>query len=124
MTMVLRRLLTICLAATFLVGATVQLLPPSTALADTGMHNGKMAGCAGPEMPPVKHMPNCVDNLGCLVVQAVPSSPDSLAVPFRWTAVSGRLFSRDPSAPRSCRGARTLATHPRRLTPEARFAPS
>ena len=89
--MMLRRLLTVCLAAAFLVGATVQLLPPSTALAATGMHNNKMGGCAGPEVPPAKHMPNCIDNLGCLVVQAVPASPTTVAVPFRWTAVAYSL---------------------------------
>jgi hypothetical protein len=36
-------------------------------------------------------MPNCIDNLGCLVVQAVPASPTTVAVPFRWTAVAYSL---------------------------------
>lgn len=48
MAMVLRQLLTLCLAAAFFVGATVQLLPSSTALADVGVPGDKMAGCDGP----------------------------------------------------------------------------
>ena len=88
MVTVLRRLLTICLAAAFLVGATVQLLPSSTALADMSIHNDKMAGCAEPGAPPAKHMPNCVDHLGCLTVPALATSPTAIPTPFRWASVA------------------------------------
>src|SRR5437763_7422658 len=91
MAMILRRLLTICLAAAFFVGATVQLLPPSTALAEMGVHHEKMAGCAGPEAPPAKHMPNCIDHFGCLALPALPTSPTSAAMPFLWTSVAYAL---------------------------------
>jgi hypothetical protein len=85
--MVVRRLLMLCLAAAFFVGATVQMLPPNAAMADPG-RGDKMAGCTGPEAPPVKQMPNCIDRYGCLVVQALPVAPTLPAVPFRWISVA------------------------------------
>jgi len=87
MTIVLRRLLTLCLAAVFLLGATVQMLPSSAAMADTG-GSGKTAGCTEPEAPSGKQMPNCIDRFGCLVVQALPIWPALLAVPFQWISVA------------------------------------
>jgi hypothetical protein len=94
-TTVLRRLLTLCLAAAFFVGATVQVLPSSMALADVGGHGNKMANCNGqmsdcgdPSTPPAKHMPNCIDHFGCLTVPALATSPTALPTPFRWTSVA------------------------------------
>jgi len=87
MAMALRRFLTLCLAAALLVGATVQILPWNAAMAGTG-HSDQMAGCAEHQAPPVKHMPNCIDHYGCLTVQALPTSPAMLAVPYQWMSVA------------------------------------
>jgi hypothetical protein len=87
MVIVLRRLLTFCLAATFFVGATVQILPFASAMADTVVHTDKMAGCDH-DAPPVKQMPNCIDHYGCLTVQALPASPASIPVPVQWVSVA------------------------------------
>jgi hypothetical protein len=88
MAMALRRFLTLCLVATFFVGATVQILPWNPAMADTIGHSDDMAGCAGHAPAPVKHMPNCIDHYGCLTVQVLPTSPALLAVPFQWMSVT------------------------------------
>jgi hypothetical protein len=88
MATVLRRFLTLCLVATFFVGATVQILPWNAAMADTMGQSDQMAGCTEHQAPPVKHMPNCIDHYGCLTVQALPTSPTLLAVPFQWTSVA------------------------------------
>jgi hypothetical protein len=76
------------LAAALVVGATVQILPWSLAMADTMGHRDDMAGCADHAPAPVKHMPNCIDHYGCLTVQALPTSPALLAVPFQWVSVA------------------------------------
>lgn len=92
----------LALAAAFFVGATVQLLPSSTALADVGSHHDKMAGCDGPAaapakpmadcdgpgMPPTKPMPNCIDHFGCLAVPALTTAPTSLSKPVQWASVA------------------------------------
>jgi hypothetical protein len=96
MATVLRRLLTICLAAAFFVGATVQLLPSSSTLADIGSQaadkmvdcNHQMTDCADPSAPPAKHMPNCIDHFGCLTVPALETAPTALPTPFRWISVA------------------------------------
>jgi hypothetical protein len=87
MAMALRRFLTLCLAAALLVGATVQVLPWNAAMADTG-HSDQMAGCTEPQAPPVKHMPNCIDHYGCLTVQALPTAPTALSMPFQWAPIA------------------------------------
>jgi hypothetical protein len=86
--MALRRFLTLCLVAAFFVGATVQILPWNAAMADPMGHSDEMAGCADHAPAPVKHMPNCIDHYGCLAVQALPTSPTLLAVPFQWISVA------------------------------------
>ena len=102
MAMVLKRFLVLTLAAAFFVGATVQLLPSGTALADAGVHSDKIAGCDrpaaiplkpmadrdGPVMPPAKPMPNCIDHVGCLTVPALSTAPTALPMPFRWASVA------------------------------------
>jgi len=102
MAMVLRQLLTLFLAAAFFVGTAVQLLPPSTALADVGVHSDKMAGygrqaaapvkqmadCDRPGVPPAKPMPNCIDHLGCLTISALATAPTALPMPFRWASIA------------------------------------
>src|SRR5258706_5667325 len=85
---VLKRLLTICLAAAFFVGATVQLLPSSTTLAGVGVHSANMAGCDEPKPPCPDHAPNCIDHYGCLTMSALPTSPTSLTVPFQWISIA------------------------------------
>jgi len=95
MATVLRRLLTICLAAAFFVGATVQVLPSSFALADVRSHTDQMVGCnsqmsdgSDALAPPAKHTPNCIDHFGCLMVPALETSPTALPTPFRWASVA------------------------------------
>jgi hypothetical protein len=94
MSLMLRRLLTICLAATFFVGATVHILRPSTAMADAGAQTDKMgdcdhemAECCQPARS-TKHLPNCFGHLGCLTVPALAVSPSALPMPFDWTSVA------------------------------------
>jgi hypothetical protein len=102
MATVLKQLLTLFLAAAFFVGATVQLLPSSTAVADVGVHRDKMAGCDRPAaapvkpmadcdrpgVPPAKPMPNCIDHFGCLTVPALAIAPTALPMPFRWASIA------------------------------------
>jgi hypothetical protein len=88
MVLALRRFLTLCLVATFTVGATVQILPWKAAMADTMGHSDDMASCAEHQAPPVKDMPNCIDHYGCLTVQALPTSTALLAVPYQWISVA------------------------------------
>jgi hypothetical protein len=88
MATVVRRFLTLCLATALIVGATVQILPWNPAMADTMGHSDDMAGCADHAPAPVKRMPNCIDHYGCLTVQALPTSPAMLAVPFQWVSVA------------------------------------
>jgi hypothetical protein len=102
MATVLRRLLTLFLAAAFFVGATVQVLPSSAALADVGIHSDKMAGrdgasaaplkpvadCDGPGVPPAKPMANCIDHFGCLTVPALATAPTAPPTPFRWVSIT------------------------------------
>jgi hypothetical protein len=88
MTMVLRRFLTLCLATAFFVGATVQMLPSSTALAETGVRTDMGAGCEAQKPPCPDRLPNCIDHFGCLTIPALPILPISLATPFQWTPVA------------------------------------
>jgi hypothetical protein len=82
-----RRFLTVCLALAFFVGATVQVLPSSMAIAEMGVRADMGGGCAGPQPPCTGHMPNCVDHVGCVTVSALPASPISVAVAFEWASL-------------------------------------
>ena len=88
MAMVLKRLLTGCLALAFLVGVTPHLIPASmagpqtTANAQTGG-----GGCDGPMRPCTGHLPNCLDHGGCISVSVLPTSPATIAVPVEWTSL-------------------------------------
>ena len=82
-----QRLLTVCLALAFFVGATVQVLPSSMAIAEMGVRADMAGGCAGPQPPCTGHMPNCVDHVGCVTVSALPASPVSVAVAFEWASL-------------------------------------
>jgi hypothetical protein len=84
---VLKRLLTLCVALTFLVGVTVQLMPFSMAETQMNLGTEMAGGCAGPQAACTGHMPNCVDHIGCLAVSALPTSPASIAVAFEWTSL-------------------------------------
>jgi hypothetical protein len=88
MATLMKRLLTCCLALAFLVGATAQLVPSGMAMAEMGAHADMTGGCAAPDMPRAGHTANCIDHLGCLAIPALPTSPASLAIPFRWTSVA------------------------------------
>jgi hypothetical protein len=79
-----KRLLTVCLALAFIVGATAQVLPSSTAIGEMDVRADMAGGGAGPQPPCSGHMPNCVDHVGCLTVSALPVSPVSVAVAFEW----------------------------------------
>jgi hypothetical protein len=81
------RLLTVCLALAFFIGATVQVLPSSMAIGEMGVRADMAGGCAGPQPPCTGHMPNCIDHLGCVTVSALPASPASIAVAFEWTTL-------------------------------------
>jgi len=84
---VLKRLLSVCFALAFVVGATVQVLPSSMAIGEMGVRADMAGGCAGPQPPCTGHMPNCVDHVGCVTLSALPNSPVSIAVAFEWTSL-------------------------------------
>ncbi len=88
MATVMKNLLTCCLALAFLVGATAQLVPSGMAMAEMSARADMAGGGAASDMPCTGHAPNCIDHLGCLAIPALPTSPASLAVPFRWTSVA------------------------------------
>ena len=87
MATILKRLLRVCLALAFFVGATVQALPSSMAIGEMGVSADMAGGCAGPQPPCTGDMPNCVDHVGCLAVSAIPASPVSVAVAFEWASL-------------------------------------
>ena len=87
MATILKRLLTVCLALAFFVGATVQALPSNMAIGEMGVRADMAGGCVGPQPPCTGHMPNCVDHVGCLTVSALPASPVSVAVAFEWASL-------------------------------------
>src|SRR5438105_4380209 len=75
MAVVAKRLLTLGLALTFLIGVTAQLMPPSMPEAQVTISAGMAGGCAGPQPPCTGHTPNCIDHLGCVTISALPTSP-------------------------------------------------
>ena len=82
MAMVLKRLLTFCLALVFLIGVTAELVPASIAPAEMAIGADMAGGCAGPMPPCTGHGASCVDHIGCVTVSALPASPASVAVAF------------------------------------------
>jgi hypothetical protein len=90
MAMVVKRLLTLCLALAFLLGATVQLVPCRTTQMDMGVRADMEGGCAAPQTPCTghSHMPSCIDHVGCVTVPALPASPASMPIAFRWTVIA------------------------------------
>jgi hypothetical protein len=86
--MILKRLLTLCLALTFLVGATVRLVPCSTTQMDMGVRADMEGGCAAPQTPCTGHTPSCIDHVGCVAVPALTASPASMPTAFRWTIIA------------------------------------
>src|SRR5437660_11016288 len=82
------RLLTICLALTFLVGVTAQLMPSSMAETQMTVSAEMAGGCAGPQAPCTGHMPNCIDHVGCVTVSALPASPVAIAVALEWISLN------------------------------------
>jgi hypothetical protein len=87
MATILKRVLTVCLALMFFVGATVQVLPSSMAIGEMGVRADMAGGCAGPQPPCTDHMPNCVDHVGCVTVSALPASLGCEAVAFEWVSL-------------------------------------
>ena len=87
MATVLKRLLTVCLALAFFLGATVQVLPSSMGIGEMGVRADMAGGCAGPQPPCTGHMPSCVDHVGCVTVSALPAWPISVAVAFEWASL-------------------------------------
>lgn len=91
MATVLKRFLTVCLALTFIVGVTTQLMPMSMAAPQMSVSAGMDGGCTGPQPPCTRHMPNCFDHGGCISVSAVPTSPATIAMPVKWTSLDYHL---------------------------------
>jgi hypothetical protein len=98
MAMIPKRLLTLCLALAFLVGATVQLVPCSSTQMDMGVCADMEGGCAAPQTPRTGQMPSCIDHVGCVTVSVLPASPISVAVAFEWASLDYDL------APKSLAG--------------------
>ena len=90
MATVLKRLLTVCLALAFLLGVTVQLMPPSMAETVTTVST-EMGGCACPYPPCTGHMPNCLDHGGCISVSVLPTTPATIALSVEWTSLDCHL---------------------------------
>jgi hypothetical protein len=82
------RLLTVCLALAFFVGATVQVLPSSMAIGEMTISAEMAGGSAEPQAPCTGHTPNCVDHVGCITASALPTLPTSIAVPVEWTSLA------------------------------------
>jgi hypothetical protein len=87
MATIAKRLLTLCLALAFLVGVTAQLMPSSMAETPMTVSADTAGGCAAPHAPCTGHTPNCVDNIGCVTVSALPTSPASIAAPVEWASL-------------------------------------
>ena len=87
MAMFVKRLLTLGLALAFLVGVTGQLMPSSMAETPMTVSADTAWGCAAPHAPCTGHTQNCVDNIGCVTVSALPTSPASIAAPVEWTSL-------------------------------------
>jgi hypothetical protein len=85
--MILRRILVFFVIAALVIGATAQLVPLRAALADTNQQAGMMADCDQPMPQPVKHMPGCMDQTGCLCVPTLPAAPASAATLLQWTSI-------------------------------------
>ncbi len=83
----LKRLLRLGAALAFLVGVTAQLLPPGMAETQTTARDDVAGGCDRRQPPCSGHMPNCVDDIGCITVSALPTAPVSIAVAFAWTSL-------------------------------------
>src|SRR5215472_431179 len=86
MAAVLKRLLRVCLALGFLAGVTAQLMPSSMAQHQT-IASAEMGGSAGPYPPCTGHMPNCLDQGGCVTMSALPALPASVTRPVEWTSL-------------------------------------
>ena len=87
MAAIAKRLLTLGLALTFLIGVTAQLMPSSMPEAQVTISAEMGGGCAGPQPPCTGHTANCVDHLGCVTVSALPALPATIAVPVEWTSL-------------------------------------
>ena len=87
----LKRLLTVCLALTLVVGVTTQLMPIRMAAPQIAVSAELGGGCDGPQSPCTGHMPNCLDQGGCISVSAVPTSAATIAVPVEWSSLDYHL---------------------------------
>lgn len=100
MATVLKRLPTLCVALAFLIGATIGLLPCGMAPTDIGIRADMSAGSSGSTAPCTGHTPTCIDHVGCVTLSALPISPVSPPIAFRWTSVAYD-FAAEPLAGRS-----------------------
>lgn len=85
MASIAKRLLILCLALGLVLGVTVQLMPSAMAQAQMTASAGMTGGCDRPKPPCTGHTPSCVGHIGCITVSAIPTAPDSIAVPVEWT---------------------------------------
>jgi len=86
MVTVLKRLLGLALALTFLVGATALLMPSRMAETQMTVSAEMGGGCAGPQAPCTGHMPNCGNHICCVTAFAL-ATPFSMAFPFERTSL-------------------------------------
>jgi len=86
MATVLKRLLPLGLAVTFLVGVAAQLMPSSMAETQMTVSAEMGGGCAAPETPCTGHMPNCIDHICCVTISALPTSV-STGSPLEWISL-------------------------------------
>src|SRR4030081_756155 len=87
MAMMLKRLMTLGLTLAFLVGVTVQLVPPSMAETPTSVSAGMPGCCDIPQPPCTGHMPNCLAPGASTPPPAPPVPPTAIAVPVEWTSL-------------------------------------
>jgi len=90
-----KRLLTLGVAVTFLIGITAQLLPFSMAEPQTTVSAEMGGGSPGPHPPCSGQMPDCFDHGGCISVSVLPTWPATVAVPVEWTPL---VYSLAPQA--------------------------
>jgi len=88
----LKRLSIVLLAIAFVLGTTAQVVPRAFASSMAETHHAGMSRHGAMPMSgmgaPCKGMtPACIDEMGCVIVIALPASPAAVLVPVLWAAV-------------------------------------
>lgn len=87
MALALKRLLALCFALAFAIGATAQPPPAGSALADGVAQCDMAMGSGDPNAPYPQRKPTCIEQVGCLTVPAIATWPAASPRHFRWTSV-------------------------------------